>query len=139
MLVFCESEKFKSDPQQLISFSKQVLDKEHNNNPADKAVERFSEKNQVLAVTLECFAYDHIHTEATGTAFIDLGDIPDSSSCECDTESQNENVDVFAEMLLLTSEKFKTRIQSQEESPKRTLISFKWLVIVLLKSFLLKV
>jgi HD-GYP domain-containing protein (c-di-GMP phosphodiesterase class II) len=126
ILVSCEGGGFKTCSEQLIDYSRQVIDQAGGIADSDEpgvSVWRFYDTSLVLAVVLKSAHACSVRQETVGTALIDLGVM--SSSCgrimPCDS-SQSSTVQTdtehFAEMLELLAEKFKAETKAEHQIDK---------------------
>ena len=108
LALLCESDKFKSVPEQLKKYGRQVL--KHNDQTdyskgTCSQVRQFHDGNLVIAVALNSFRFNNQQPEPLGTAMIDLGDF---------SPDQVEN-NHFMEILGLFAEQFQNRTKADEQ------------------------
>ena len=103
-----ENDRFKSDPEQLKNYGRQVLnqsDQTDYSNDTYPQVRQFCDENLVIAVILKSCRFNNQQPEPLGTAMIDLGEF---------SPAQVEN-NHFAEILGLFAEQFQNKTNAEEQ------------------------
>ena len=126
VVLLCETGRFKSSKSQLAEYAKHTLNQsgmENCSNVAGLPIQRFINKDFVLAVVLKSTCSSNNGREAVATALIDLGDIQSSpsSNVSCNTDNTNPNqteCEYFVEMLSLLAEKFQAETKVEEQIEK---------------------
>ena len=123
VVLLCEGDKYKSNPEQLSILSRQALHQLSEKRCSDETsipVWRFGDTNIVLAVVLKSARFSNKDGEVSGTALIDLGDI---SSCPATVPVNDTNClnpvqmdsNYLAEMLELLVEKFQAETKAEKQ------------------------
>jgi len=123
VVLLCEGDKYKSNPEQLSMLSRQALHQLSEKSCSDETnipVWRFGDTNIVLAVVLKSARISNKDGEVSGTALIDLGDI---SSCPVSFPANDTNClnpvqmesNYLAEMLELLVEKFQAETKAEKQ------------------------
>ena len=103
-----ENDRFKSDPEQLKNYGRQVLnqsDQTDYSNDTYPQVRQFCDENLVIAVILKSCRFNNQQPEPLGTAMIDLGEF---------SPAQVEN-NHFVEILGLFAEQFQNKTNAEEQ------------------------
>jgi len=125
VVLLCEAGKFRSSRTQLAEYAMRTLNQggpQSCSNIAGLSIQRFGDKNIVLAVVLKS-AYSSCNCqEAIATALVDLGDIKSSPSSSTlphtdNTKPEQKECEYFVEMLSLLADKFQveTKVEKQIE------------------------
>ncbi|MHC4535533.1 MAG: HD-GYP domain-containing protein [Planctomycetota bacterium] len=123
VVLLCEGDKYKSNPEQLSKLSQQALSRLSEKSSSDETgmpVWRFGDTNIILAVVLKSARLSNKNGEVAGTALIDLGD---KSSCPTSIPANDTNCvnpvqtgsDYLAEMLELLVEKFQAETKAEKQ------------------------
>ena len=123
VVLLCEGGEFNSNREQLIMFSRRVLDQYNEKRCSDEScisVWRFGDENMVLAVVLKSARASNKDGHVMGTALIDLGEkspgaggvLPYDEGC---TKPIQTDGDYFAEMLVLLEEKFQAETKAEKQ------------------------
>jgi putative nucleotidyltransferase with HDIG domain len=123
VVLLCEGDKYKSNPEQLSKLSQQALSRLSEKSSSDETgmpVWRFGDTNIILAVVLKSARLSNKNGEVAGTALIDLGD---TSSCPTSVPTTDTNCvnpvqtgsDYLAEMLELLVAKFQAETKAEKQ------------------------
>lgn len=123
LILLCEGGRFKSNREQLIKLSRQVLDQNGEKSCSDDPsvpVWRFGDANFVLAAVLKSARVSNKGGEVIGTALVDLGNKPlcPVSVPSFDIGGANPvqtDSDYLAEMLGLLVEKFQAETKAEKQ------------------------
>jgi HD-GYP domain-containing protein (c-di-GMP phosphodiesterase class II) len=126
VVLLCETGRFKSSRSQLAEYARHTLNQsgmESCSNDYGLPVQRFINKDFVLAVVLKSTCSSNNGREAVAAALIDFGDIKLSplSSVSCNTDNANpdqQECEYFVEMLSLLAEKFQAETKVEEQIEK---------------------
>jgi HD-GYP domain-containing protein (c-di-GMP phosphodiesterase class II) len=125
-VLFCETEKFKSNREHLAEFARRLLDQYGEKNRPDDAmtsVRQFGDISSVLGTVLEYARNGNNCRQAVAVVLIDLGDISSSREPDllCKTHDANPvqmESKYFAEMLGLFVEKLRAEAKAEEQIEK---------------------
>jgi HD-GYP domain-containing protein (c-di-GMP phosphodiesterase class II) len=124
--LFCETEKFRSNREDLAEFARRLLDQYGGKNRPDDAlppVRQFGDVSTVLGTVLESARNGNNCRQAVAVLLIDLGDTLSSFEPDvlCKTRDANPvqiESKYFAEMLCLFVEKFRAEAKAEEQIEK---------------------
>jgi len=108
VVLLCDGGKFKSDQEQLIRSSQQVLNQNEEGGDAETEVQvcRFDRGNKVLTAVLK------LDGKAVGTALIDLGKRAADSTERIEKHTLKE---IFSEMLGFLAENFQAAVEAEKQ------------------------
>jgi HD-GYP domain-containing protein (c-di-GMP phosphodiesterase class II) len=121
LILLSEGGVFKSSPERLIEYSRQVLSQQSNGSSADGAVTpvwRFGDSNPVLAAVLKSPSRPGKQSEAIAIALIDTGDKQSLQASGAGADSTRVDVEYLSEMLELFAENFQAVIKAEEQIEK---------------------
>jgi HD-GYP domain-containing protein (c-di-GMP phosphodiesterase class II) len=121
LVLLSEAGIFKSSPERLIEYSRQVLSQQSNGSSADGAVTpvwRFGDSNPVLAAVLKSPSRPGNQSEAIAVALIDTGDKQSLQAGSAGADSTRVDVEYLSEMLELFAENFQAVIKAEEQIEK---------------------
>ena len=124
--VLCEGAGFKTSKEQLMEYSRQVIEQNSrmtNSDEKEISVWRFYDASLLLGVVLKSAQTSSAHQETMGMAFIDLGSVcPAPGPMDRHDLSPpgpvQPDVEYFAEMLELLAEKFKAETKAEQQIDK---------------------
>jgi HD-GYP domain-containing protein (c-di-GMP phosphodiesterase class II) len=124
--LFCETEKFRSNREDLAEFARRLLDQYGGKNRPDDAlppVRQFGDVSTVLGTVLESARNGNNCRQAVAVLLIDLGDTLSSFEPDVPCKTRDANpVQIeskyFAEMLCLFVEKFRAEAKAEEQIEK---------------------
>jgi HD-GYP domain-containing protein (c-di-GMP phosphodiesterase class II) len=124
-VLFCETEKFKSNRKKLAEFAGQALEQNNLKSCLDESwepVRRFDDDGVVLAAVLSSAQNCNNHRAAVAAVLIDLGDLSSpvqSMSSHVDNVSPVQiESEYFVEMLGLLVRKFQAELKADEQIEK---------------------
>jgi HD-GYP domain-containing protein (c-di-GMP phosphodiesterase class II) len=123
VVLLCEGDKYKSNPEQLSELSRQALRRLSEKSCSDEnsmPIWRFGDTNIVLVVVLKSARISNKDGEVSGTVLIDLGDksLCPASGPANDTNSVNPvqtDSNYLAQMLELLVEKFQAETKAEKQ------------------------
>jgi len=121
LVLLSEAGIFKSSPERLIEYSRQVLSQQSNGSSADGAVTpvwRFGDSNPVLAAVLKSPSRPGNQSETIAIALIDTGDKQSLQASGAGADSVRVDVEYLSEMLELFAENFQAVIKAEEQIEK---------------------
>ena len=125
-ILLCETERFKSNREQLAKFAGRALDQDGIKSCSDDVpmlVQRFADMSTILTAVLKSSRNGNNCRQATAVVLIDLGNISSSPAPDapCNTDDINPfqiESEYFAEMLGLLVEKFQADTKAEEQIEK---------------------
>jgi HD-GYP domain-containing protein (c-di-GMP phosphodiesterase class II) len=121
LVLLSEAGIFKSSPERLIEYSRQVLSQQSNGSSANGAVTpvwRFGDSNPVLAAVLKSPSRPGNQSEPIAVALIDIGDKQSLQASGAGADSIRVDVEYLSEMLELFAENFQAVIKADEQIEK---------------------
>ena len=129
LVLLSEAGIFKSRPQRLIEYSRQVLSQQNNHssavglampsgNGAVTPVWRFGDSNPVLAAVLKSPSRPGNQSEPIAVALIDICDKQSLQASSAGADSIRVDVEYLSEMLELFAENFQAVIKAEEQIEK---------------------